>query len=78
MKECLSSPPGSASLGISIPETAHALSVSLPTWKDNVDWAEGNARVVDIMATGYPRFFVHRSIQKVCVRLQEKISLAHG
>ena len=65
MKEPLSSPPGSAPLGASIPDLPHALSVSLPTWKDNVDWAEGNARVVDVMSTGYPRFFVQRNIQKV-------------
>lgn len=72
MKENLSSPPGSAALGTSIPHTEHALSVSLPTWRDNVDWAEGNARVVDIMATGYPRFFVHRPIQKVRFRVLKR------
>lgn len=52
--------------------TAHAVSVSLPTWDDNVGYEEGDKRVVEKMETGYPRFFVHRSIQKVshrsCVR----------
>jgi cystathionine gamma-synthase len=48
------------------PFTAHAISVSLPTWKDNVGYEEGEKRVVDSMVTGYPRFFIHRSIQKVC------------
>lgn len=55
------------SVGTSIPANmAHAVSVSLPKWQDNVDYEEG--RLTDVMKTGYPRFFVHRSIQKVSVR----------
>ena len=53
-------------MGFSIPYlTPHAVSVSLPTWRDNVGYEEGEKRVVEAMQTGYPRFFVHRSIQKV-------------
>lgn len=53
-------------LGSPIPSILpHAISVSLPTWKDNVDYEEGAKRVVDAMKTGYPRFFIHKSIQKV-------------
>lgn len=47
------------------PYTAHAISVSLPTWKDNVGYEEGEKRVVNAMVSGYPRFFIHLSIQKV-------------
>ena len=65
MKEILSSPPASAPLGTPLPEDPHALSVSLPTWDDNVAWAEGDPAVIDKMATGYPRSFVHPQIQKV-------------
>jgi hypothetical protein len=55
-----------AVLGASVPPfTPHAISVCLPTWKDNVGYEEGEKRVVDSMVTGYPRFFIHRSIQKV-------------
>ncbi|KAL2268165.1 hypothetical protein VTJ83DRAFT_3011 [Remersonia thermophila] len=51
-------------LGESIPpHTAHALSVSLPTWKANIGYEEGEEWVVGRMVTGYPRFFIHRSIQ---------------
>ncbi|KAM0195626.1 hypothetical protein ACHAPA_007478 [Fusarium lateritium] len=51
-------------LGESIPpDTAHAVSVSLPTWKSNVGYEEGEDWVVNRMTTGYPRFFVHRGIQ---------------
>lgn len=52
-------------LGGSVPQIPHAISVSLPTWKDNVDYEEGAKRVIDSMKTGYPRFFIHRSIQLV-------------
>lgn len=39
------------------------MSVSLPTWKANVGYEEGQQWVVDKMVTGYPRFFIHKSIQ---------------
>ncbi|PGH16088.1 hypothetical protein AJ80_05303 [Polytolypa hystricis UAMH7299] len=52
------------SLGSSVPpDTPHAVSVSLPTWRANVGYEEGEAWVIDSMTTGYPRFFVHKSIQ---------------
>ncbi|TDZ28083.1 Cystathionine gamma-synthase [Colletotrichum trifolii] len=50
-------------LGQSIPpDTAHAVSVHLPTWQANVGYEEDQSWVVDKMTTGYPRFFIHRSI----------------
>lgn len=66
MTAVVASAPGPIPLGSSVPAlTAHAISVSLPTWEDNIGYEEGDKRVVDKMETGYPRFFVHRSIQKV-------------
>ncbi|KAK1457919.1 cystathionine gamma-synthase [Colletotrichum cuscutae] len=62
-------------LGQSIPpDTAHAVSVQLPTWKANVGYEEGESWVVDKMTTGYPRFFIHRSI----VALAEDLIAQHG
>lgn len=56
----------SSTLGKPVPPyTAHAISVSLPTWDDNVGYEEGAKRVMDAMVIGYPRFFIHLSIQKV-------------
>ncbi|KAB8237660.1 PLP-dependent transferase [Aspergillus alliaceus] len=50
-------------LGDSIPPfTPHAVSMSLPTWTDNVGYEEGDKRVTDKLSTGYPRFFIHKSI----------------
>jgi cystathionine gamma-synthase len=55
-------------LGSALPPfTQHAISVSLPTWADNVGYEEGEKRVADAMVSGYPRFFIHLSIGKVCV-----------
>ncbi|KXJ90667.1 pyridoxal phosphate-dependent transferase [Microdochium bolleyi] len=62
-------------LGESIPpNTAHAVSVSLPTWRSNVGYEEGEKWVVDSMTTGYPRFFVHKSIEA----LARDIVARHG
>lgn len=59
-------PPVATPLGTPIPALLpHAISVSLPKWKDNVDYEEGKSRVMDKLQNGYPRFFIHRSIQKV-------------
>ena len=52
----------SETLGESIPRLPHAISVSLPTWRDNVGYEEVEKRVVDAMVNGYPRFFIHQSI----------------
>ena len=53
-------------LGDPIPAfTEHAISVSLPTWADNVGYEEGEARVINAMQSGYPRFFIQLNIRKV-------------
>ncbi|KAG5732329.1 Cystathionine gamma-synthase [Termitomyces sp. T112] len=60
-------------VGASVPPyTPHAISVSLPTWRDNVAYEEGQKRVVDSMVTGYPRFFLHLSIQKLARIFEHK------
>lgn len=66
-------------LGLSVPPfTAHAISVSLPTWKDNVGYEEGEKRVVDVMVSGYPRFFIHLSIQKVRALSFRPLDITYG
>ncbi|TPX18120.1 uncharacterized protein E0L32_002629 [Thyridium curvatum] len=55
-------------LGESIPpDTAHAVSVSLPTWNANVGYEEGAHWVTSRMVTGYPR-----SIQAFAQDITEK------
>ncbi|KAI0365804.1 PLP-dependent transferase [Pilatotrama ljubarskyi] len=63
-------------LGSSVPPfTAHAISVSLPTWQDNVEYEEGSRRVVDAMVSGYPRFFIHLSTQKLALKCEQKFGV---
>ena len=63
-------------LGCALPPYApHAISVSLPTWRDNVDYEEGDKRVLDKMVSGYPRFFIPLPVQKVCFLLSPNASL---
>ncbi|GAA5918195.1 hypothetical protein JCM1841_005296 [Sporobolomyces salmonicolor] len=57
-------PPPLCPVGATVPAfTPHAVSVSLPTWKDNVDYEEGEQRIKDAMSSGYPRFYIHHLIQ---------------
>ncbi|KAF9568261.1 cystathionine gamma-synthase [Agrocybe pediades] len=64
------------SLGLSVPpDTPHAISVSLPTWRDNVGYEEGEEAVVKKMVSGYPRFFIHLGIQKLAALCEQKYAL---
>lgn len=54
-----------SNLGQPVPYLPHAISVSIPTWEDNRGFAEGEARVVDALTTGYPRFMLHESVKLV-------------
>ncbi|AAS52846.2 AER164Cp [Eremothecium gossypii ATCC 10895] len=54
------------------PNTRHAISVSLPTWDATVGYEEGREEVVKRMETGYPRFYLHKQIQRLATVLEEK------
>ncbi|CAN9310345.1 unnamed protein product [Alternaria alternata] len=54
------------------PATEHAVSVSLPTWRANVGYEEGEEWVISKMKTGYPRFFIHKVIQAFAAAIVEK------
>ncbi|PWN51960.1 PLP-dependent transferase [Violaceomyces palustris] len=69
------SPPSKPDFAVGTPIPAnlpHAVSVSLPKWQDNVDYEEG--RLTETMETGYPRFFIHRMIQKLSLHLSKKFA----
>ncbi|RKF61976.1 Cystathionine gamma-synthase [Erysiphe neolycopersici] len=62
-------------LGEAIPAgTPHAISVCLPTWKDNIGYEELEERVITKMVTGYPRFFIN----KLVVVFAKAILRKHG
>ncbi|KAF8342770.1 pyridoxal phosphate-dependent transferase [Cantharellus anzutake] len=59
-------------MGAPIPShLPHGISVSLPTWKDNIGYEESDPRVVNQMQSGYPRFFINLHIRRL-ERLCEK------
>ncbi|KAJ3342911.1 hypothetical protein HDU93_000570 [Gonapodya sp. JEL0774] len=65
--------PSSAKLGTPIPPDSpqHAVSVTLPTWSDNIKYEEGDPAVHKELQTGYPRFVYHkmvRTLMNVCER----------
>ncbi|CAL1708740.1 unnamed protein product [Somion occarium] len=54
-------------MGTPLPQLPHAISVSIPTWKETWDYKrdECNPKMLDRFETGYPRYFIHRSIEKL-------------
>lgn len=54
------------------PNTAHAISVTLPTWNATVGYEEGHDWVVSKMKLGYPRFFIHGIVQDLAKRIEAK------
>ncbi|KAI8907903.1 pyridoxal phosphate-dependent transferase [Gorgonomyces haynaldii] len=48
-------------------DTPHAVSVSLPTWKSNIGYEEGDPDVVSRMQSGYPRFVFHPLVKQLVV-----------
>ncbi|KAJ1668252.1 Cystathionine gamma-synthase [Coemansia sp. RSA 1813] len=57
------------------PSTPFAVSVSLPTWDDNVDYEKGEQRVLDAMVSGYPRFFIAKPIQALVEHVKDRFAL---
>jgi cystathionine gamma-synthase len=52
-------------VGTPIPETLHAVSVSLPTWSSNIGYEEGDPEVTNAMKGGYPRFVFHPLVKEL-------------
>ncbi|KAK4118666.1 PLP-dependent transferase [Parathielavia appendiculata] len=66
--------PEELALGTSLPPgDHHGVSVHLPNWQDTVGWASREPRVLDAMKTGYPRFFIHRIVLGLAMRLLERL-----
>ncbi|KAJ5114601.1 hypothetical protein NUU61_000360 [Penicillium alfredii] len=50
-----------------------AVSASLPTWRSNIGYEEGEDWVMSKMECGYPRFFVHPLIQKLVQEVVRRV-----
>ena len=46
-------------VGLPIPDSQHATSVCLPTWRANLAYEEGDEEVIAKLQTGYPRFVLN-------------------
>lgn len=55
-------------LGHAIPPAPHhAITVHLPLWSNLVRWVDGDAAVVDLIKSMYPRMMLHRDVKEVCL-----------
>lgn len=61
-------------LGLPLPDSLHACSVSLPTWDAIVGYEEGREKVTRRMQTGYPRFFRHPIIERLFASAKTEIA----
>ena len=56
-------------LGQSIPDSVHAVSMSLPRWVDVVGYEEKTPAVMSRITNGYPRFVIHPFVQQMAKQL---------
>ena len=61
-------------LGLALPDSLHAVSVCLPTWKSVVDYEEGRDRVLRKMRVGYPRFFRHPAVERLFEEAKKELT----
>jgi cystathionine gamma-synthase len=61
-------------LGMPLPDSPHAVSVCLPTWKSVIGYEEGRDKVVRRMRMGYPRFFRHPLVKRLTAMAAEEIA----
>lgn len=59
-------------LGRSMPDSPHAISVSLPCWTQVVAYEEGDAAVVERLRGGYPRFFLPGLTQRLFTAAEQR------
>lgn len=64
------SPPSAPiALGRPIPDSPHAVSVSLPRWQDVVGYEERDPAVLTQLTSGYPRFVLHPRVRELIAQL---------
>lgn len=61
-------------LGAPLPDTVHACSVCLPTWKSVIGYEEGKERVLRKLRTGYPRFVLHPLVERLFLTIKSVVA----
>ena len=46
-------------------DTPHSVIMCLPEWEDNVELADHNKKLIDLLETTYPRFAIHKIVKQV-------------
>ncbi|KAI0340508.1 PLP-dependent transferase [Trametopsis cervina] len=59
-------------IGLPIPNSQHAISVSFPTWAISIGYKERDLAVLDRLKAGYPRYWIHHSVRTLSYFLEEK------
>lgn len=61
-------------LGRPIPDSPHAVSACLPTWRDNIAYEEADPRVHLKLTTGYPRFVYNEFCRKLFAEFESRFA----
>ena len=59
-------------LGTPMPDSVHAVSVSLPFWADVIGYEEKEPRVLDALRACYPRFVFHPLVREVFAQAEKE------
>ncbi len=77
MQDLLTKPLWDAStIGRPLPDSPHAVAVSLPTWDSVVGYEEGREKVIQKLETGYPRFFVNPMVRRLFAKATDEVAEA--
>ena len=61
-------------LGKPIPDSPHAVSVSMPTWDSVIGYEEEDPEVMEALQCGYPRFFCHPQVKRLFEHAAERFA----
>jgi cystathionine beta-lyase/cystathionine gamma-synthase len=61
--------------GARLPDSIHAVSVSMPVLQDLIDYERGDAEAIKRIPTGYPRFHTHPYVARIQDYMDEKLRL---
>ncbi len=75
MRDLLNNPAWTeADLGVPLPDSVHACSVSLPTWNSVIGYEELRDKVMRRLRSGYPRFFSHPLVARLSAQAGQDIA----
>ncbi|MDB4505469.1 PLP-dependent transferase, partial [bacterium] len=61
-------------VGRPLPDSPHAVAVSLPTWDSVIGYEEGREKVVQKLETGYPRFFLNPMVKRLFAKATGEVA----